>query len=182
MSYPPLTSKDFEIIRPVKTWTGPSTVPQPAPVWQPSPSQARLAELLRDKDTTLPSIMETLAEEFPLQGAPLLLVHFLLKALFDDADAMNEKNIERNAKIADLQARVAELEAQPRGLDYQGTWDGTKSYSKQQVVTCGGSMWICKVDGATQRPNEQGDGARQWQLVVKKGRDGKDGRDAVDYR
>jgi hypothetical protein len=57
----------------------------------------------------------------------------------------------------------------------RGVYVEGKSYELGDVVTWGGSQWHCN-EPTTTRP---GDGLKAWTLVVKRGRDGKDGRDAV---
>lgn len=54
---------------------------------------------------------------------------------------------------------------------YRGVFDERQSYSKDDVTTWAGAMWIAKVDRPTGKPNASPD----WQLVVKKGSDGKQG-------
>ena len=72
-----------------------------------------------------------------------------------------------------LEARVEALEARGPGLKYRGVHDVTELYQPGDVVTHQGSMWVCReaVNGGP-----PGDGAPAWQLAVKHGRDGRDGR------
>lgn len=58
-------------------------------------------------------------------------------------------------------------------LRYQGVFQHGKSYTVGDVVTFGNQSWHCHE--ATITP--PGDGAKAWQLMVRKGRDGKDGKD-----
>lgn len=60
-------------------------------------------------------------------------------------------------------------------LRYQGVFVEGKSYAIGDTVTWGGSTWHANQE-TTAKP---GDGSRDWTLVVKRGRDGKDGKDAV---
>lgn len=87
--------------------------------------------------------------------------------------AMNVKNVERNTKIAALEARVAELEMRPKGMTYRGICDAGRVYEPGDVVTHSGSMWV-----ATRRTGDTpGEGGNTgWLLAVKRGRDGKDAR------
>jgi hypothetical protein len=57
----------------------------------------------------------------------------------------------------------------------EGIYIEGKSYGLGDVVTWGGSQWHCNEDTVT----KPGDGNKAWTLIVKRGRDGKDGRDAV---
>lgn len=70
-------------------------------------------------------------------------------------------------RMAVLEARLAALEAVPT-LRYVGVWDATKAYAAGSVTTHDGSAWISKADIAGVRPGTHPD----WQLAVKKGRDG----------
>jgi hypothetical protein len=58
----------------------------------------------------------------------------------------------------------------------QGVYQNGKAYEKGDLVTWDGSQWNCEAETTTDRP---GEGSKAWKLVVKRGRDGKDGRDAV---
>lgn len=59
---------------------------------------------------------------------------------------------------------------------YQGVFIEGKAYQPGDVVTWGGSMWHCNADTSA----KPGDGAKEWQLCVKRGRDGNDGRHGRD--
>lgn len=60
---------------------------------------------------------------------------------------------------------------------YRGTYSAGTYYAKGNGATWGGSLWIAKKDGHLGAP---GTGSADWQLAVKKGRDGKDGRNGID--
>jgi integrin beta 3 len=57
---------------------------------------------------------------------------------------------------------------------YRGVWV-EKTYERGDGVTWAGSEWHCN-ETTTTKP---GEGSKAWTLKVKRGRDGKDGRDAV---
>lgn len=59
---------------------------------------------------------------------------------------------------------------------YRGVYLENKTYDRGDCVTWGGSEWHCN-EMTTTKP---GDGSKAWTLKVKRGRDGKDGRDAID--
>jgi hypothetical protein len=59
-------------------------------------------------------------------------------------------------------------------LRYVGVYQDGKSYATGDVVTWAGSTWTA-AEATTTKP---GDGSKSWQLCVKRGRDGSDGRDA----
>lgn len=58
------------------------------------------------------------------------------------------------------------------GLQYCGVYVDGRTYERGDLVTYGGSAWHCN-EATTARP---GDGAKGWTLMVKRGRDGKDGK------
>lgn len=59
------------------------------------------------------------------------------------------------------------------GVTYCGTYVDGRTYDRGDGTTYAGSLWHCNVDGTVSRP---GDGSKDWTLMVKRGRDGKDGR------
>jgi Phage capsid family len=77
-------------------------------------------------------------------------------------------------QTAPLKQRIKELEARP-SLRYCGVWKADVSYGEGAAVTFDGSTWIAK---AIAPPGEKPGEHHSWQLAVKRGRDGKDGRDA----
>ena len=79
-------------------------------------------------------------------------------------------------QISALEKRIAALEAQPKGLSYEGTWEAGRTYRKGQCVTFGGSMWVA-LDTNIVRPGDQ-NFPKAWQLAVKRGAEGKPGKDA----
>lgn len=54
---------------------------------------------------------------------------------------------------------------------YRGVFKQGEAYVRGDVVTWGGCAWNCKED-TTEKP----DSADHWELMVKKGRDGRDAR------
>jgi integrin beta 3 len=58
---------------------------------------------------------------------------------------------------------------------YRHVFDASRTYEAGDQVTCAGSLWIAKT-GTTQRPDEDGDGARDWTLCSKRGPEGKRGQ------
>jgi hypothetical protein len=58
------------------------------------------------------------------------------------------------------------------GLTYQGVFQDGKAYELGDVVTWAGSTWHCNAPTET----KPGEGAHAWTLMVKRGRDGKDGK------
>jgi hypothetical protein len=61
-----------------------------------------------------------------------------------------------------------------RGVWKPGTW-----YGKGDGVTWGGSFWIAQ-EATNAKPGESGADSRAWRLAVKRGTDGKAGRDGKD--
>jgi hypothetical protein len=92
---------------------------------------------------------------------------------FDDVNV--EYDGDRTIEIK--MARGERVKSWPIVLPFQkqqGVFVDGKSYVQGDVVTWGGSQWHC--NEATS--NKPGEGSKDWTLVVKRGRDGKDGRDA----
>jgi hypothetical protein len=58
------------------------------------------------------------------------------------------------------------------GLTYQGVYQDGKAYELGDVTTWAGSTWHCNEPTET----KPGDGSKAWTLMVKRGRDGKDGK------
>lgn len=61
------------------------------------------------------------------------------------------------------------------GLSFEGVYQDGKAYEVGNLVTWAGSSWHCN-EATRDKP---GEGSKAWTLMVKRGRDGKDGRDAV---
>ncbi len=72
-----------------------------------------------------------------------------------------------------LEERVAALELREKALAYKGTWQRatSASYARHNLCTFDGSLWIALRDA----PGVPGDDD-SWQLVCKRGRDGRDAR------
>lgn len=60
-------------------------------------------------------------------------------------------------------------------MKQKGVWREGTQYVAGDVVTWGGSQWHCN-EPTSMKP---GEGTKAWTLIVKRGQDGKDGRDAV---
>ena len=69
-----------------------------------------------------------------------------------------------------LREEISELQARPT-LRYVGVYDRSGSYGAGAAATHKGSLWIAKHPTAAE-PGTSND----WQLAVKRGRDGKDAR------
>lgn len=84
---------------------------------------------------------------------------------FDDMTVTNEgRSFTLRFEKGD---RVKEFTFALPVMIHRGIWS-ERAFEVGDVVTWGGSMWHCDVDGATAKP---GEGEKQWHLVVKKGRD-----------
>ena len=57
---------------------------------------------------------------------------------------------------------------------YRDVYVEGKTYDTADLVTWGGSTWLCRTATMT----KPGDGSKAWTLIVKRGRDGRDGKDA----
>ena len=91
--------------------------------------------------------------------------------------SMNSKNAERNQRIAALEQRLAAVEEREKALGppmtYHDVWDRDARYTKGAVVTHSGSGWVALNDNLGRPPGTTSD----WRLFVKRGKDGRDGRD-----
>jgi len=61
----------------------------------------------------------------------------------------------------------------------RGVWSRDKAYEIGDVLSYGGSAWICKQDCQAQQPGTDA-GADFWRLAVKRGNDGKPGTKGLD--
>src|SRR5687767_14166808 len=94
---------------------------------------------------------------------------------FDEIRAIQDEDVrtvhlqgEKNGRVKTLGTIVLPYE------QYQGVGEEGRGYVKGDGVTWGGSEWHCN-EPTVLKP---GDGTKAWTLKVKRGRDGKDGRDA----
>lgn len=58
-------------------------------------------------------------------------------------------------------------------LIYRGVFVDGSAYAKGDSVTWGGSSWYCHAASTTTKP---GDGSKDWQVMVKRGAEGKPGQ------
>ena len=79
-----------------------------------------------------------------------------------------------NRAATATEAKVKALEARP-SLEYRGVWAATENYSEGAAVTRNGSIFIAK---AASKGADPRDSPGVWQLAVKSGRDGRNGKDA----
>jgi hypothetical protein len=64
-----------------------------------------------------------------------------------------------------------------KGMVYRGVFDPNTRYEVGDVVSRGGSAWYAKLPGLGIAPDESSVmGEAMWQLMVKRGRDGKDAK------
>lgn len=82
------------------------------------------------------------------------------------AAQVNERNRERNAKIASLETKVAALEAHQ--MHDAGVWESGKEYAAGAIVSHNGSAWLCRAAhisvGGAPSPD-------YFRMFVKHGRD-----------
>jgi hypothetical protein len=81
-----------------------------------------------------------------------------------------------SARADALDARILALEQRPAAPRYVGVHEDNRTYEAGDIVTLGGSMWIAK-ERTFAKPDEHTDGARTWTLCVKRGREGRPGKD-----
>jgi hypothetical protein len=68
-----------------------------------------------------------------------------------------------------VQDEVQKQVMAPMATAYKGVWK-QETYKNGDIVTYGGSLWLAKAD-TTGKPENMDD----WTLIVKRGRDGRDG-------
>lgn len=111
-------------------------------------------------------------------------------AMLEQAAALRDETLTKD--VTAMRERLAVMEARPGipgppgepgppgrdgqdgtpGLSYVGVYQDGKSYAPGDVTTWAGSAWHCHT-ATTSKP---GEGASDWQLIVKRGRDGKDAK------
>ena len=68
-----------------------------------------------------------------------------------------------------IEQRFAELQVRTFADLYQGVFDEKKHYTRGQLATCGGSLWLSQ----TETRAKPGEGNSDWKLIVKRGTDAK---------
>jgi hypothetical protein len=93
---------------------------------------------------------------------------------YDDLGIEQQPDIRSVKFLAKRGLQVRELGTLTIPVEmYRGVYVDGKTYDRGDGVTWGGSEWHCNETTAT----KPGDGSKAWTLKVKRGRDGKDGRD-----
>jgi hypothetical protein len=77
-------------------------------------------------------------------------------------------------KIEALELRTIEAEKQAAEFRYRGVWQPSELYRRNNFITHDGSVWVCLRD-TEGKPGTVLD----WQLAVRRGRDGKDAKAAA---
>jgi hypothetical protein len=80
-----------------------------------------------------------------------------------------ERGADGIATREELEALVSELDARTLADSYQGVYKAGDSYKRGSLVTWDGSLFIA-LEETTSRPAE----SRSWQMITRKGRDGRD--------
>ena len=93
-----------------------------------------------------------------------------------DVDKTGDREI--TVKIVDSRGEQVVKTFSTHDAIYRGIYDEKKDaeYTEGDMATCGGSVWYCLSDN----PGRPGDANKSWKLAVKRGRDGKEGRDGID--
>ncbi len=94
-----------------------------------------------------------------------------------DVDKSGDREI--TVKITDSRGEQVVKTFSTHDVIYRGIYDEKKdaSYSEGDMVTCGGSVWHCM----SNNPGRPGDANQNWKLAVKRGQNGKDGRNGIDF-
>jgi hypothetical protein len=96
------------------------------------------------------------------------------KALEPQAPAELELSFDGERLFTVAHGRIAKSFKVPVPL-YRGVWQPAEQYEVGDMVTFGGSMWSCTADTNSRPATEEG--SQFWKLCVKRGRDGRDGKD-----
>ncbi len=95
----------------------------------------------------------------------------------DDLEAIGQvvASLQREwrKELAILERRVAELEARP-SMKYLGVWDPHVQYNVGNLVTKAGSIWH-----ANKSTRSEPGTSTDWQLAVKRGKNGREVSDAA---
>jgi hypothetical protein len=161
-------------------------------------TEAELAAVVRG---IAPMVREQIAHAMSEQSARVLMVEARLTALEEELDALDTSTETQDAaftkELGAVRERVAVVEVRPMpqgapgpagkdgadgkdgepgkaGLTYQFVYQDGKAYDAGDVVTWAGSTWHCNEATET----KPGDGSKAWTLMVKRGRDGRDGQNA----
>jgi hypothetical protein len=62
--------------------------------------------------------------------------------------------------------------------EHRGVWSSALGYERGDQVTHDGSVWVAKQDNPTGKPGTP-EAVESWRLIVKRGADGKSGRDGI---
>lgn len=94
-----------------------------------------------------------------------------------DVDKSGDREI--TVKITDSRGEQVVKTFSMQNVIYQGIYDEKKDadYEDGDMVTCGGSVWHC----LSKNPGRPGDSNPNWKLAVKRGQNGKDGRNGIDF-
>lgn len=141
-------------------------------------AEAAIAKAVLDVERRAQGVLERAIERLPVpkdgkDGAPGRdgVDGFSLDDLTieDDADGTLTLRFVRGDLVREKSIRY------PRGD--RGVYREADEYRKGDGVTWGGSWWTAQKDAPAGKPGEPGS---DWRLAVKKGRDGKDGRNGID--
>lgn len=139
---------------------------QPTPVPPTPVPTLTLARLQKDEE------IESFFKRCASMAAPVMLIHGMWSGTRNAFRDLRKSNQGRDARLDSLEARLTALE--DRGLEYRGVFTPGECYRRGDCVTQDGSLWIARTK-TTARP---GVDPEAWQLAVKSGRNGRDGRDA----
>jgi HK97 family phage prohead protease len=128
------------------------------------PIRARLTELNAKIFERVQSAVIEPAQ--PATGRKTTAVKFSVEVLGGVIDAFGIVTVEMMREIARLERRLADVEGR-KSMNYRGTFLAGQKYDAGDALTHRGSLWWCC--SPTSEPPGESD---QWQLAVKKGRDG----------
>ena len=100
--------------------------------------------------------LDEIEKNMPVKGKPVSWP--LLRAVVLGMADWQARTLQHN--IAHLEKRI-----DGKGLEYRGVWSRASTYTRGQITTHGGCLWICSTDETTAAPGKGTD----WTLAAKGG-------------
>jgi hypothetical protein len=130
----------------------------------PAPTPVQTFRAIREEET-----LEDYLKAHESLNAPVWLVESLHLVVKDFLKSMNDKNIERNARLDVLAKRITDLETSggSPSVKWVGVFTHGKTYDSGGLVTHRGGLWLSLIDNTGTAPGDDAPGI--WKLIVKSG-------------
>ena len=123
-----------------------------------------------DVTTKMPAEQERKATSQATHGGEMTTAE--LEAMADAiADSIAKATEPLLKRIVQLERRLNVAEMRPKGLSFEGAWQRAATYVRHSGVVHDGSLFVAVVD---QTRGDLPGSSNAWQLVAKRGRDGRD--------